>query len=147
MSKPLYTRGQPVMPLIIHRSEAYPPVRVPERFLHISGSHLKLCRDLFESISVTQCHLTQTPGAHSSRGTVLSGKHTSRHFYSPGTRQPSAQDSQADDCVPHIPRCPGSLLCFLKFSFSHLLTRPILSKTPSAHSMLCFQGTSGMGDL
>lgn len=140
MSEPLRTCGQPVLPSQIHQSGAYPSVWVPERFLHISLVLILACAHRL--VSEHLCH--PAPPHPGSWGTLLQGDSPLRKAQLKKLLQSRHKKAQADDGVLRTPRCPGSPLCFLKFSFSHLLTRPLLSKIPSAHSMLGFQGTSGL---
>lgn len=44
--------------------------------------------------------------------------------------------------LPHCVWITGKSAMLSKFVFSHLLTRLLLSKSPSAHPMICFQGRS-----
>lgn len=140
MSEPLRTCGQPVLPSQIHQSGAYPSVWVPERFLHISLVLILACAHRL--VSEHLCH--PAPPHPGSWGTLLQGDSPLRKAQLKKLLQSRHKKAQADNGVLRTPRCPGSPLCFLKFSFSHLLTRPLLSKIPSAHSMLGFQGTSGL---
>lgn len=96
------------------------------------------------SLGVTSHHLALASAARSVRVWPFQGKHAWCHSCKPGEKGTSLASTwkRNPQTLPHCVWITWKPAMLSKFVFSHLLTRLLLSKSPSAHPMICFQGRS-----
>lgn len=143
-----------MLPLIIHQSKIYKSAGLSENFIHIflaltpGYPRWLVLETLQVSSSVTLPWLPRSRSrrvAFSGEACLVTGTSADpsrRDKHEPLGPSWSSTCKLNPQILPHCVWITWQLAMLLKFGFSHLLTRLLLSKSPPAHPMICFQGRS-----